>query len=66
MKELSITINLSHFISREDYLENWKELNDQFYADVYSYGINKDYRDLVIDLMGKLHTKFSLSKFRQK
>ena len=64
MKELTITISLSYFISKQDYIDNWEEFNEQFYADVYSYGINTDYRDLVIEKLGNIHNDFILSKHR--
>ena len=41
---LYFKINLDLSIEQEDYLEHWKEINEQCYAELWNIGINKDYR----------------------
>lgn len=57
-------LTLDMFISKEDDKENHKELYQQFKADVFSYGINKDIRDKTLDRLSSAQTDIILSKHR--
>lgn len=65
-KEGRFVFDIDIFVSKNDYKEHHNELYQQFKADAYSFGINTDLRDMVIDKLSNEHTKLVVSKIRNK
>ena len=66
MRKIWFVFDIDIFISKKDYKEHHNELYQQFKADAYSFGINTDLRDMVIDKLAKEHTELVVSKIRNK
>ena len=64
MEKIWFVFDIDIFISKKDYKEHHNELYQQFKADAYSYGINTDLRDMVIDKLAKNHTELVVSKYK--